>query len=77
MYSNGKGERLGKCMPASKDMNEYRVFWKTPRMSLALSSGTVSKHIHMSGLMTLVPFIQNICSKGKILACILNLCNGY
>lgn len=61
------GERLGKCMPASKDMNEYGVFWKAPRMSLALSSGTVSKHIYMSRLITLVPFMKNISSKGKIL----------
>lgn len=66
-----------KCMPAYKDMNEYRVFWKTPRTSLALSSRTVSKHICVPGFITLVPFRQNICSKGEILVRISDLFNGY
>lgn len=37
--SNGKRERRGQHVPAFKGMNEYGVFWKSPRMSLAVSVG--------------------------------------
>lgn len=37
--SNGKGERREQYVPAFEGMNEYGVFWKSPRMSLAVSVG--------------------------------------
>lgn len=37
--SSGKGERREQHVPAFKGMNEYGVFWKSPRMSLAISVG--------------------------------------